>query len=52
MELTADGKTLYVTSRWIKKLAVVDMATRTVVKQIRVGRSPHGVYFDAHAART
>jgi YVTN family beta-propeller protein len=44
MELSADGKTLWVTQRWIKKVAVVDVATRKVIKMIPVGRSPPGVY--------
>ena len=51
MEVTADGKTLYVTSRWIKQVAVVDLARGAVVAQATVGRSPHGIYFDSHAAR-
>ncbi len=51
MELTADGRTLYVTSRWIKQVSVVDLAQKAVVGQAAVGRSPHGIYLDSHAAR-
>lgn len=51
MELTSDGKTLWATLRWIKKVAVIDVASRKVVKMIPVGRSPHGVYFNNHAPR-
>ncbi|RJG05462.1 YncE family protein [Noviherbaspirillum cavernae] len=51
MELTDDGKTLWATLRWIKKVAVIDVASRKVVKLIPVGRSPHGVYFNNHAPR-
>jgi YVTN family beta-propeller protein len=51
MELTDDGKTLWATLRWIKKVAVIDVASRKVVKLIPVGRSPHGVYFNNHASR-
>ena len=51
MELTEDGKTLWVTLRWIKKVAVIDVASRKVIKLIPVGRSPHGVYFINNAAR-
>lgn len=51
MDVSADGKTLYVTSRWAKKLSVVDLATHKVVRQVNVGRSPHGVWTLAHAAR-
>jgi YVTN family beta-propeller protein len=49
MDVSADGKTLYVTSRWAKKLSVVDLATRKVVRQVNVGRSPHGVWTLDHA---
>lgn len=51
MELSADGKTLWATLRWIKKVAVIDVASKKVIKLIPVGRSPHGVYFFAHAPR-
>ena len=51
MDVSADGKTLYVTSRWAKKLSVVDLASRKVVRQVNVGRSPHGVWTLDHAVR-
>ena len=51
MELTDDGKTLWTTLRWIKQVAVIDVASRKVIKMIPVGRSPHGVYFNNHAPR-
>lgn len=51
MELTRDGKELWVTSRWANRVTVVDLATRKVKNSIRVGRSPHGLYFQTHAAR-
>jgi YVTN family beta-propeller protein len=51
MDLSADGKTLYVTSRWAKKLSVVDLASRKMVRQVNVGRSPHGVWTLDHAKR-
>jgi YVTN family beta-propeller protein len=50
MELTADGKQLWVTSRFAGKVSVVDMQTRKVVQSIRVGRSPHGIYLHQRAA--
>ena len=49
MDVSADGKTLYVTSRWAKKLSIVDLASHKVVRQINVGRSPHGVWTLDHA---
>ena len=51
MDVTADGKQLWVTSRWIRKVTIIDLATKQIVKQIPVGRSPHGIYLYAHAAR-
>jgi YVTN family beta-propeller protein len=51
MEVSADGKLIYVTSRWVKKLSVIDTQTRAVVRQINVGKSPHGVWTLDHAAR-
>lgn len=49
MDVSADGKTLYVTSRWAKKLSIVDLASHKVIRQINVGRSPHGVWTLDHA---
>ena len=51
MDVSADGKTLYVTSRWARKLSVIDLASHTVVRQVAVGRSPHGVWTLDHAKR-
>jgi YVTN family beta-propeller protein len=51
MDLSADGRFLYVASRWIKKLTVIDTTTRTVVRQVNVGKSPHGVWTLDHAPR-
>ncbi len=49
MELSDDGKTLWATLRWIKKVAVIDIPNKKIIKMIRVGRSPHGIYFNNHA---
>ncbi len=51
MDVSADGKLLYVTARWAKKLTVVDIESRRIVRQVNVGRSPHGVWTLDHAAR-
>jgi DNA-binding beta-propeller fold protein YncE len=51
MELSADGRTLMVSSRWARKLSFIDLETRRVVRQVRVGRSPHGVWTLDHAPR-
>jgi YVTN family beta-propeller protein len=51
MDVSSDGKLLLVTSRWAKKLTVIDLESRKVVRQINVGRSPHGVWTLDHAGR-
>lgn len=49
MELLAGGRYLLTTSRWAKKLTIIDTEKREVVKQVRVGKSPHGVWTLDHA---
>lgn len=51
IEISRDGKLIYVTSRWARKLTVIDMASRKVVRQVNVGKSPHGVWTLDHAPR-
>ena len=45
MEITPDGKSLWVTFRFAKKAGVIDIPTMKLVSVIPVGRSPHGVFF-------
>jgi DNA-binding beta-propeller fold protein YncE len=49
MELSADGKTLWVTFRWARAVGVIDVPSRKLMKTIRVGKSPHGIYFRTRA---
>lgn len=51
MDLSADGRWLYFTSRWARKLSVLDLQTGKLVRQVKVGRSPHGVWTLDHARR-
>jgi YVTN family beta-propeller protein len=51
MDLSPDGQTLYVTSRWARKLTVIDLVSKKVVRQVPVGKSPHGVWTLDHAPR-
>ncbi|MBV8379490.1 MAG: YncE family protein [Curvibacter sp.] len=51
MEILPDGRTLIFTSRWSGKLTQVDMVTHKVVRQLKVGRSPHGVWTLEHEPR-
>jgi len=52
MEVLSDGKTLLVTSRWAGKLTMIDTVTRKVVRQVKVGKSPHGVWTLDHMPRS
>nr|WP_310346108.1 YncE family protein [Pelomonas aquatica] len=51
MELLTDGRTLLVTSRWAGKLTQIDTVTRKVVRQVKVGKSPHGIWTLDHTPR-
>jgi len=51
MELRRDGTELWVTSRWINRVSVIDLTTKKLKTSIKVGRSPHGIYFPTHAPR-
>ena len=51
MEMLTDNRTLMVSSRWARKLSFIDIETRQVVRQVQVGRSPHGVWTLDHAPR-
>jgi YVTN family beta-propeller protein len=51
MEVSADGKLIMVASRWAKKLTVIDIVSKSVARQINVGKSPHGVWTLDHAPR-
>lgn len=45
MEITPDGKTLWVTLRFSKKVGVIDIPSMKLMTVIPVGKSPHGVFF-------
>ncbi|MDR3368141.1 beta-propeller fold lactonase family protein [Rhodoferax sp.] len=45
MELSADRRWLWVTFRFDRSVGVIDMMTHKLVDLIRVGKSPHGLYF-------
>jgi YVTN family beta-propeller protein len=50
MDVSADGKTLWVTNRWARQVSAIDIDSRKLVKQYKVGSSPHGVYLTQRAA--
>jgi YVTN family beta-propeller protein len=51
MDMMNDGKTLLVTSRWARRLTMIDIEQKKVVAQVKVGKSPHGVWTLDHAPR-
>jgi DNA-binding beta-propeller fold protein YncE len=44
MDITPDGKELWVTQRFLRRVAIVDVATMKMVGHVNVGKSPHGVF--------
>lgn len=44
MDITPDGKELWVTQRFLRRVAVIDVEQMKVVASIPVGKSPHGVF--------
>jgi DNA-binding beta-propeller fold protein YncE len=51
MDVSRDGRTLYVTSRWTRRLSVLDLESGRMLRQVKVGKSPHGVWTLDHAPR-
>lgn len=51
MEIRADGKELWATARFARKVQVVNLEQKKLSYSIPVGRSPHGVSFISHAPR-
>jgi YVTN family beta-propeller protein len=51
MDLSPDQRYIYVASRWARKLSIIDTTERKVIKQVNVGKSPHGVWMLEHAGR-
>lgn len=49
MELMAGGRYLLTTSRWARRLTIIDTEKGEVVKRVKVGKSPHGVWTLDHA---
>ena len=49
MELTPDGKQLWVTFRFARKAGVIDVPSMKLVSVIPVGKSPHGIFFHPRA---
>ena len=50
MEITPDGKNLWVTFRFAKKVGIIDIPSMKLATVIPVGKSPHGVFFYPRAA--
>lgn len=46
LDFTPDGKQIWVTQRWRRKVMAIDLATRRILGIVNVGRSPHGIYIN------
>ena len=44
IDMTPDGKELWVTQRFLRRVAVVDLVEMKMIASIPVGKSPHGVF--------
>lgn len=51
IEVLPGARMLLVSSRWARKLTLIDTRSRQVVRQVAVGKSPHGVWTLDHAPR-
>ena len=51
MDVSADGRFIFLSSRWVRKMTVIDTETGKIVRQVPVGKSPHGVWTLDHAKR-
>jgi YVTN family beta-propeller protein len=43
LEVTPDGKELWVTGRYGSQVFVIDLTTYKITQRIRTGAAPHGV---------
>lgn len=43
MDITPDGKELWVTQRFLRRIAIIDIAQMKMLGSVRVGKSPHGL---------
>jgi DNA-binding beta-propeller fold protein YncE len=50
MDITPNQKELWVTFRFSKKVGIINLTTNELEKTIKVGNSPHGVFFTPNAA--
>jgi DNA-binding beta-propeller fold protein YncE len=46
LDFTPDGRQIWVTQRWRRKVMVIDLASKQIQGYARVGRSPHGIYIN------
>lgn len=51
MDVSKDGRLILLSSRWTRKMTVIDSESGKVLRQVNVGKSPHGVWTLDHAPR-
>jgi DNA-binding beta-propeller fold protein YncE len=49
MDITPDKKEMWVSFRFSKKVGIINLTTNELEKTIKVGNSPHGVFFTPNA---
>ncbi len=49
MEVSADGRQVWVTQRFAGRVSVLDWPSGRLIRSLRVGRSPHGIYLHNRA---
>jgi YVTN family beta-propeller protein len=47
LDFTPDGKQIWVTQRWRRKVMAIDLATKQMLGVVNVGRSPHGIFISS-----
>lgn len=50
MDITPDQKELWVSFRFSKKIGIINLTTNQLEKTIKVGNSPHGIFFTPNAS--
>lgn len=46
LDFTPDGKQIWVTQRWRRRIMAIDLASKQILGFVHVGRSPHGIYIN------
>jgi YVTN family beta-propeller protein len=50
MDITPDQKEMWVSFRFSKKVGVINLTSNQLETTIKVGKSPHGIFFTPNAS--